>query len=116
MTALSPHNIDWRGRSRNLLLIFAFLVLPYFVDVAWFADFTPTHFAQGNVVDEDSRFVDDEDIPSSGTDHALIRENYPPVEPHSYKPDRSPTRAVFSNQTLICDSLSCRPPPASPLL
>ncbi|HEY6084258.1 MAG TPA: hypothetical protein VIU63_02615 [Nitrospira sp.] len=35
-----------------LLVVIAMLGLPYLVDVAFYGDFTPTHFAQEVVVDE----------------------------------------------------------------
>jgi hypothetical protein len=35
-------------RKRLILLILAFLSLPYLVDVAFFGDLTPTHYAQEN--------------------------------------------------------------------
>ena len=37
----------------GIVLILAFLLLPYLVDVAYYGDFTPTHYAQETIDDEE---------------------------------------------------------------
>lgn len=107
---LLPKGAVRQGRG-SLALIFAFLVVPYFVDVAWFGDFTPTHFAQENFIDEDIQFV--VNVPSSAHDQndGLGNENHPSTGAHSYQPSRLPAVSIFILQCLICASLLIRPPP-----
>ena len=37
----------------GIVLVFAFLLLPYLVDVTYYGDVTLTHYAQENIIDED---------------------------------------------------------------
>ena len=47
----------------TLLLIVALLAAPYVVDVGYYGDFTPTHFSQANLIEDDH--LDDVDLFSS---------------------------------------------------
>ena len=43
---LSQRQSDYRPRYSILALVIAFFILPYFTDVGYYADQTPTHDAQ----------------------------------------------------------------------
>jgi len=48
--------------GNTLLIIVVLLVVPYVVDVGFYGDFTPTHFSQANLIEND--YLDDADFSS----------------------------------------------------
>jgi len=98
-----------------MLFVVAFLALPYLVDVAFYGDYTPTHYAQEIVADEDTQDIDDKNFSSAPTDqsHLLLIETPLPDRPHISAKDRGSSWAIFPLQLLISSLLISRPPPGS---
>lgn len=103
-----------RGR-KGVVLALALFVLPYLVDVAYYGDFTPTHFAQENAIEEDILSLDDKGASHVGDqqDNVVASEIVIPVEPCTCMQDRPPAGSPFPRQYLISASLISRPPPAA---
>jgi len=90
--------------------VLAFLLIPYLVDVAYYGDFTPTHYAQENIsLDDDDRSdaqeslicpVDQQD--TGGNDSLQHAEDHV-----AYKLDQS----IVPPEHLFIISLTSRPPP-----
>jgi hypothetical protein len=101
--------------GRMILFVIAVLALPYLVDVAFYGDFTPTHYAQEIVSDEDPQNSDDQNFSSATNDqaHLLLIETPLPDRPHISAKDRGSSWAISPLQPLISSLLISRPPPGS---
>ncbi len=110
--SLLQHLIGALRPGGGIVLVLAFLLLPYLIDVAYFGDFTPTHYAQENINDEEGAhsfvakaslsFAVDQSISGVG-----LRLPAPDVNPQaSFQPG---TLLLF--QYPISESLTSRPPP-----
>ena len=106
---------DFRPGSGGVLVL-AFLLLPYLVDVAYYGDFTATHFAQKNVNDgkegEEDLFADGKALRFLADDqaHSGVKVGLSPLD--IYTQCSGPARAVISPHYLFVASLTSRPPPA----
>jgi hypothetical protein len=98
-----------------LALVIVFFALPYFTDVAYYADQTPTHSAQENSKVEGKTEANHEKIPLAVADvqtdsivgHALTSQNvYKKRIPHL-------TSSPPSSQHLFLTLLISRPPPVA---
>lgn len=96
----------------GIILVLAFLLLPYLIDVVYFGDFTPTHYAQENINDEEGAHSV---LARASLLFALAQANsgagvrFP-------DPDVTPlgslqSGAVLLSEYLLLDSLISRPPP-----
>ena len=100
------------GQGAGGILVLAFLFLPYCVDIGWYGDLTPSHFAQENSNDSKEsdptvekaylHFVLDH-APSIETGHACLR-----IVNSRY---RCSDRVMLSPQYLPAFSHTSRPPP-----
>ena len=105
---------DFRPGSSGVLVL-AFLLLPYFVDVAYYGDFTATHFAQKNSTDgedgEEDLSADGRGSPFFADDqaHSGVEVGLSPLD--SYTQCSAPTSAVLPPHYLFVASLTSRPPP-----
>ncbi len=102
----------FRGvRGGGCVLILAFLLLPYLVDVAYYGDLTPTHYAQESV--DNKNEVDLFDIQESllyANERAHSGETGFPLQDAGTRCN-TPTRIIFPPQNLFLASLTSRPPP-----
>jgi hypothetical protein len=97
-----------------LALVIVFFALPYFTDVAYYADQTPTHSAQENSKVEGKTEANHEKIPLAVADvqtdsivgHALTSQNVYKRIPHL-------TSSPPSSQHLFLTLLISRPPPVA---
>jgi len=97
-----------------LALVIVFFALPYFTDVAYYADQTPTHSAQENPKVEGKTEANHEKIPlavagfqtDSIVGHALTSQNV-------YKRIPYLTSGPPSSQHLFLTLLISRPPPVA---
>ncbi|HJT22002.1 MAG TPA: hypothetical protein VJ746_16115 [Nitrospira sp.] len=108
------------GRSvkRVIVLIIAFLSVPYLFDVAFYGDFTPTHFAQETTVRADSDGPDDHSLASGGAQGrtiAVVAAGPPVPRPLTRGVDLL-IAAVFRFSHLPSASLISRPPPISAIV
>jgi hypothetical protein len=103
----------FRGvRRGTCVLILAFLILPYIVDVAYYGDLTPTHYAQENLTEgkkvdlSDARtsllYADDQE---QSIEAGITLQDAPTT-------CRPPVWAVFPPQYLLFSWCTSRPPPA----
>lgn len=105
---------DFRPGSSGVLVL-AFLLLPYLVDVVYYGDFTASHFAQKNSTDgedgEEDLFAGGRVLPFSVDDHAhsAVEVGLSPLD--SYTQCSAPTSAVLPPHYLFVASLTSRPPP-----
>ena len=106
---------DFRPGSSGVLVL-AFLLLPYLVDVAYYGDFTPTHFAQKNVNDgedgEEDLFADGRGSPFFADDQAHSGVEVGLSSLDSYTQSSALASAVLPSHYLFVASLTSRPPPA----
>lgn len=96
----------------GIVLILAFLLLPYLIDVAYYGDFTPTHYAQENINAEEGThsvlakasllFAVDQTNSGAG-----VRFPDPDVTPLG----SLQAGAFLLSEYLFLDSLISRPPP-----
>jgi len=96
----------------GIVLVFVFLLLPYLIDVAYYGDFTPTHYAQENLDNEESAhsavakasllFAHDQAMSGAG-----VRFPGPDVTPQ----DSLQAGDFLLSEHLFLDSLISRPPP-----
>ena len=97
-----------------LVLIIAFLLLPYLLDVAYYGDLTPTHFAQESPTDaEEDLLGDPTGPPLQADDHTkagMDTEVSPPVFIGSFFSDRYSPHVTL--RRLDVASFVSRPPPA----
>ena len=102
------------------VLVLAFLLLPYLVDVAYYGDFTATHFAQKklNSDGENNGENGEEDLLGDGPASPVLADNQAKFKvgiglPLSdvYALCRRPAETVFAPQYLFVVSLTSRPPP-----
>ncbi len=104
-----------RGRCCLLFLVLALLVLPYLIDVAYYGDFTPTHFAQENLINEDADPIEDKELLVISThegDADLVKFGFA-AAPLLWILERFSVRDVSSPQHLSSVSVISRPPPDS---
>jgi hypothetical protein len=101
--------------GRMILFVIAVLALPYLVDVAFYGDFTPTHYAQEIVTDEYVQDGDDNNFSfaTNDQDHVLLIEAPPATRPPVPAQDSSLSWAIFPLQPLISSLLISRAPPGS---
>lgn len=99
----------------GIVLFLSLLVLPYLVDVAYYGDFTPTHFAQENLIDENPEALDDKGLSliADDQDDAVVIKISSPAQWHTRTQNRSFARDVSPPQYLVAASLISRPPPCS---
>ena len=99
----------------GIVLVLAFLLLPYLVDVVYYGDFTPTHYAQENTIDEeDARTIIDKPSHLVAVDEAISG-----IRVRLLAPDVNAQASLQAGVLLlsyypISESLTSRPPP--PLL
>ena len=98
--------------GENCVLILAALMLPYLVDVAYFGDLTPTHYAQENVIEETK--VDLSDVQIS---LLYVDDQAESIETGITLQDAPTTcssrvQTVFPRQSLLSTWHTSRPPPA----
>ena len=111
---LSQRPIDSRPRYSILALVIALFALPYFTDVGYYADQTPTHDAQENSKVEGKAEAGDNKTPLTLGDvqndsvggHGLIPQDV-------YKNIAHPTRGTPVFQRLCHTLIISRPPPAA---
>ena len=99
-------------RGGGYALILCFLLLPYLVDVAYYGDLTPTHYAQEN--SNDGEKVDSSDDQASllcADDQAYSGEAGFTIQDVG-TPCNAPPRAVLPPPYLFLAALTSRPPPA----
>lgn len=116
MNVLSlQHRRNSRLTNSAGILVIALLALPYLLDVAYYGDFTPTHFAQENLIDENPEALDDKELSIIATDQdeAVVIKVSSPAQRHSSTQHRCSGGDVSPPQYLIAASLISRPPPAS---
>ena len=99
-------------RPGGIVLILVFLLLPYLVDVAYYGDVTPTHYAQETIDDEEGAhsaiakasllFAVDQATSGAGVSFAG-----PNVTPQG----SLQAGAFLLSEQLFLDSLISRPPP-----
>jgi hypothetical protein len=96
----------------GIALVLAFLLLPYLIDVAYYGDFTPTHYAQEN--------IDDEEGARSGiakasllfaVDQANSGAGVRLPEPDVNTQGSLQVEAFLLSEYLFLDPLTSRPPP-----
>src|SRR5262249_18366422 len=99
---------------RIVFLAIALLALPYLVDVAFYGDFTPTHYAQETSLDEPLQDVDGRDSTLIGDDHTKVsqRNLYEPTLRSTFRHDLFAVRAISPFEYLMSASLLSLPPPA----
>ena len=97
-------------RIGHCALIVAMLLIPYLVDVAYYGDLTPTHFAQENLQVEDVDSSDATKSLSSSGGHAYP-EQASCVRPVDDVTACSPAKTVFAPPNLFVASFTSRPPP-----
>ena len=97
----------------GIVLVLAFLLLPYLVDVVYYGDFTPTHYAQENLIDEeDARSI----LPNASLLVAVDEAN-PGVGVRLLAPVVNAQTSLqagasrLSHHYPISESLTSRPPP-----
>lgn len=115
MNYLSPlFSRNVRG-TRVVLFVIALLALPYIIDVAYYGDFTPTHFAQENLIDEDPEALDDKGLSliADDQDDAVDIKISSHAQRHTGTRDRFSAGDVSPPQNLVAASLISRPPPCS---
>lgn len=98
-------------RGGSFILILAFLLLPYVVDVAYYGDLTPTHSAQENIKksDDDGSYAQDSYLCADDQAHsgeAGLTLHDPVVQYYALE------KTIFPPQYLYLASLASRPPPA----
>lgn len=99
-------------RGGSCALILAFLLLPYLVDVAYYGDLTPTHYAQESLKTNDVARFDAQESLLCADDRAHSREAEFTLQDAGTQCS-APLRAVFPPpQYLSLASLTSRPPPA----
>ena len=102
----------FRGvRGGGCVLILAFLLLPYLVDVAYYGDLTPTHYAQESV--DNKNEVDRFDIqksPLCANGQAHSGETSLTLQDAGTQCS-TPTRTIFPPKNLFLASVTSRPPP-----
>ena len=107
-----------QGRRVVLLLALALLVVPYFVDVVYLGDLTPTHFAQ-EFETEDQNCQTTYDIvllPNANIyDSSPISEVSVSIGTPRNLVGLLPTAKIFLLQYLGSTSLISRPPPSTHL-
>jgi hypothetical protein len=108
------------GRSvkRVVLLIIAFLSVPYLLDVAFYGDFTPTHFAQETTVRANTDGPSDHSLASGWPDGRIVEvvaAGLPVSRPLTKEFDLL-AAAVFRFSHHPSASLISRPPPISALV
>ena len=114
MNPLSRKHPRQTHRSQGfLLVIIALLALPYLMDVIYYGDFTPTHFAQENLIEEESQLFDDEDSSWLGTDqlHPAHHGILVLLELPAFSPELLSTSDLVLPHYLITASFISRPPP-----
>ena len=96
--------------SGSCVLVLAFLLLPYLIDVTYYSDSTPTDYAQENPEEgKDSKFADKQlPVPHHNT-CSSIGTNLPPPGVHA--PCSFPAGTVLIAQYLFVTSITSRPPP-----
>ena len=115
MKALSlQYRNSVRGRW-GVVLFLSLLALPYLVDVAYYGDFTPTHFAQETFIEEDAQALDDKSsfCSTDTQDDVVVSAIFPPLERQTCAQDHLSAGDLFLPPYLISASLVSRPPPAS---
>ena len=108
---LLQHLRGFRGGSG--VLVIAFLLLPYFVDVAYHGDGDPTPYAQAIVTDgqeDDSAEDEDSLLPADDQEKSVIELGLTLRDASTQRGD--PARTVFPLQYLFLAALTSRPPPA----
>ena len=97
-------------RGRSCVTILAFLMLPYLVDVAYYGDFTLTHYAQENSIEGETDNLSDVQMPDGGDQEQTLK-----IET-SLKGAltilRSTLPIVFPPKYLLAHPHTSRPPPA----
>lgn len=111
-SARYPRYLRWRWNV--LFVLIALLALPYLVDVVYFGDFTPTHFAQENLIEEEIQNFGEEDVSWPAESHVptvrgdiLLR-----YERFISSLELLSWENCFPLQYLIAVSRTSRPPPA----
>lgn len=99
-------------RGAGCVLILAFLLLPYLVDVAYYGDLTPTHYAQESLNNKkDVDRVDAQEFPLCADDPAHAGEAGFTLQDAGAQCSHPPS-TVLSPHYLFVVSLTSRPPPA----
>ena len=97
----------------GIVLVLAFLVLPYLVDVAYYGDFTPTHYAQETIDDgEDAEsYVAKASLLLFAVDQANsgVRVSLPAPLVNTQESHQA---GAFLLALSLSESLISRPPPA----
>lgn len=102
-------------RGTIVLLALAFLALPYLVDVAFFADSTPTHFSQENLVNEDIQVSEDDiSFAADKYDNAAVEHTLPKGRHFSKRNSFQAGAVIPSQYHLSGASLIPRSPPPFP--
>ena len=98
-------------RGGGCALILAFLLLPYLVDVAYYGDLTPTHYAQENLESEnDLTNTEKSVLCDDGREYSSVEANFTLLDAGTLCP--TPAQAVFTSHYLFITSLTSRPPPS----
>jgi hypothetical protein len=99
----------------GVVFFLSLLALPYLVDVVYYGDFTPTHFAQETFIEEDAQALDDKGLSfiADDQDDAVVIKISSPAQWHTRTQNRSFARDVSPPQYLVAASLISRPPPSS---
>jgi hypothetical protein len=93
-----------------LALVIVFFALPYFTDVAYYADQTPTHDAQEDSKVEGKTGVDYKKIPVADVQNdSVVGHDHPAQNVSKRIPYR--TSRILSSQHLFLILLISRPPP-----
>lgn len=101
------------ARGSIFVLTVAFLLLPYLVDVAFYGDFTATHFAQENLNDgEEDLFADGTASPCLTDTQAKLGAGVGLLPQDVYAPCSHETGTALTPQYLFVALLTSRPPPA----
>jgi len=96
----------------GFVLVLAFLLLPYLVDVAYYGDFTPTHYAQENSVDEeDARSIVAKASLLVAIDQAHSGVGVSPSAPVVNALGSPQAGEFLPTQYPFLDTLTSRPPP-----